>query len=206
MALTELLGALEAEAAAEMDRLQADARAEATRIVEVAQGEAHAIGERVRLAGEEELLREVEGRLAAARLASTAQLRRTREECINTLLDALRDRLRSIRDADAYPAILRELLEEGLAMLPSATVVRVDPRDRSLAVAALAHLEVELRVAPTLRVMGGVEVDDDDGRTARNTLEERLHNATPALRLLFGDLLEEREPHARPATASETTP
>ena len=39
-----------------------------------------------------------------------------------------------------------------------------------------------LRVEPTLDTWGGVELASDDGRTVRNTLEERLANAELLLR------------------------
>jgi hypothetical protein len=41
-------------------------------------------------------------------------------------------------------------------------------------------------VVAVLDTAGGVELASGDGRTVRNTLEERLANAEPALRLLFG--------------------
>jgi hypothetical protein len=34
-----------------------------------------------------------------------------------------------------------------------------------------------------------VELASGDGRTVRNTIEDRLRNAEPALRLLYGEML-----------------
>lgn len=203
MALADLLNALEAEAAHEMERLQADTRAEATRIVQAAQREALAINERSRLAGEDELLREVERRRAAARLAASARLREEREQCIRSLFDGLRERLESIRATSAYPSILLALIHEGLAALPSADLLRIDPRDTRLIDEALRELETNVRVESTLHSAGGVELSDGDGRTARNTFEERLRNAERVLRLHFGELLDPQEPPAAAAADLE---
>ena len=57
-----------------------------------------------------------------------------------------------------------------------ARVLRVDPRDADLA----GGVAPGLRVDATLDTWGGVELASDDGRTVRNTLEERLANAEPA--------------------------
>jgi len=193
MALADLLNALEAEAKDEMARLQADTRAAATRILEDAQREALAIGERSRSIGEDELLREVERRRAGARLAAAARLREEHERCVRSLFDALRERLDSIRETAAYPSILRALVHESLAALPSGTLLRIDPRDARLIDQALRELETNLHVESTLHTAGGVELSDGQGRKARNTLEERLRNAEPGLRLELGDLLEQHE-------------
>jgi vacuolar-type H+-ATPase subunit E/Vma4 len=196
MALADLLNALEAEATHELARRRADTREEATRIVAAAQREALAIGERSRCAGESELLREVERRRATARLAAAARLRDEREQCVRSLFDALRERVESIRSTPAYPAILLALVRESLAALPSGNLLRIDRRDRRLVDEALRELETNVRVESTLHTAGGVELSDGEGRTVRNTLEERLRNAEPELRRHFGDLLDEEEPQA----------
>jgi len=200
MALEDLLDALEADATHEVTRLEAHTRAEATRIVEAAEREALAIGERSRSADEDELLREVERRRAAARLAAAARLREEHEHSVRGLLDKLRERLESIRATAAYPSILRALVHESLAALPSGDLLRIDPRDRPLIDEALRGLETDLRVESTLHSAGGIELSDGDGRTVRNTLEERLRNAEPGLRLHFGALLDQQDP--QPATAA----
>lgn len=206
MALADLLNALEAEATHEVARLQADTRAEATRIVEAAERDALAIGERSRRVGEDELLREVERRRGGARLAAVARLREEREQCIRSLFDALQARLESIRATAAYPSILRALVDESLAALPSGNLLRIDPRDMRLITEALRELDPTVRVESTLHTAGGVELSDGEGRTVRNTLEERLRNAEPGLRLHFGDLLDQHEPQAAAAAESEARP
>jgi V/A-type H+/Na+-transporting ATPase subunit E len=57
-------------------------------------------------------------------------------------------------------------------------VLRIDPRDADLA----GGVAQGLRVEPTLDTWGGVELASNDGRTVRDTLEERLANAELLLR------------------------
>ena len=78
------------------------------------------------------------------------------------------------------------LLREGLAALPTATVLRVDPRDERMAADLLAELGVDLEIVGALESAGGVELAQGVDRVVRNTVEDRLANAEPALRLLFG--------------------
>ena len=189
MALVELLAGLEAEAAAETARLEAETRAEAERIVEAARSEAQALREQAARAGENELQREAEQRRAAARLAAAAVVREAHEQAFRDVLAEVRARLEELRERPGYRALLRALIGECLAALPAATVLRVDARDERLAAGLLGELEVELRIVADLETAGGVELEHDDGRAVRNTVEERLANAEPTLRLLFGEAL-----------------
>jgi vacuolar-type H+-ATPase subunit E/Vma4 len=187
MALGDLLAGLEAEAAAEAARLEAETREEADRIVEAARAEARALQEQAARAGEAELRREAEQRRALARLAAAAAVREAREDAFREFLADMRARLEALRESSKYPAVLRALIRESSAALPSATTLRIDPRDASLAAGLLGELDLELDVVAALETAGGVELASDDGRTVRNTIEERLANAEPALRLLFGE-------------------
>jgi vacuolar-type H+-ATPase subunit E/Vma4 len=187
MALGDLLAGLEAEAAAETARLQAETREEADRIVEAARAEARALQEQAARAGEAELRRETEQRRALARLAAAAAVRGAREEAFREFLAAVRARLGGLRERPGYSSVLRALIRESRAALPSATTLRVDPLDETLAKDLLSQLDLELQVVAALETAGGVELSSDDGRTVRNTIEERLANAEPALRLLFGE-------------------
>jgi V/A-type H+/Na+-transporting ATPase subunit E len=189
MALTELLTTLEADAAAESARLEAEAREQARLVVEAARAEARAIVERAARADEAELARETAQRTAAARLAAANALRETREEGFRTLLTTVQARLAALRGSDAYRAVLGASIRESLAALPAAAALRVDPRDERLATEFLDELVQRLPLAAILETAGGVELAGNDGSSVRNTLEERLSNAEPALRLLFGAAL-----------------
>jgi vacuolar-type H+-ATPase subunit E/Vma4 len=135
-------------------------------------------------------VRTLEQRRAAARLAAAVIVRDAYEACVAVLRGALCDHLEALRETDGYPAVLRALIEESLAALPAASRLRVDPRDAQLARAILDELHVRLELEPGLETIGGVEVAARDGRTVRNTLEERLRNAEARLRVLAGEFLE----------------
>jgi V/A-type H+/Na+-transporting ATPase subunit E len=182
MALSDLLAGLQAEAAAEEAALEAETRAEVTRIGEQAQAEARLLREQALQADEDELRREAEALRARARLAAAAAVRRAREDAFDELLVEVRGRLGALRESATYPALLRALLRESLSALPAATSLRVDPRDERLA----ADLDAELQIVATLETAGGVELTRGEDRAVRNTVEDRLANAEPMLRLLFG--------------------
>jgi len=187
MALSDLLAGLEAEAAAEKAELEAETSAEVIRVGEAAQAEARLLeGEALRTI-EDEVRREAEARRARARLAAAAAVRQARDDSFRDCLEIVRGRLEVVRTSSTYPAVFRALLRESLAALPSATVVRVDPRDERLAAHVLAELGVDSEIAATLQTAGGVELARGEDRAVRNTVEDRLANAEPALRLLFGE-------------------
>jgi V/A-type H+/Na+-transporting ATPase subunit E len=186
MALSDLLAGLKTEAAAEEARLDAETRAEVTRIDAAAQAEARILQEQALRAVEDELRGEAEARRARARLAAAASVRQAREEAFHEFLTEVRRRLEAVRESSSYPTVLRALLCESLTALPAAAVLRVDPRDERLAADLLGELGAELEIAATLETAGGVELTRGEDRVVRNTVEERLANAEPALRLLFG--------------------
>jgi V/A-type H+-transporting ATPase subunit E len=186
MALSDLLAGLQAEAAAEEAALEAETRAEVTRIGEQAQAEARLLREQALHADEDELRREAEALRARARLAAAAAVRRAREDAFDELLVEVRGRLGALRESATYPALLRALLRESLSALPAATSLRVDPRDERLAADLVAEFDAELQIVATLETAGGVELTRGEDRAVRNTVEDRLANAEPMLRLLFG--------------------
>jgi V/A-type H+-transporting ATPase subunit E len=188
MALENLLAGIKAESAAETARLEAETQAEAVRIVQEAWAEARLLQEQAEVSGESELRQEAEQRRANARLDAASALREGREEAFQEFLAELRTRLVAVRERPDYPALLRAFVHESLAVLPVASTLRVDPHDEQLARDLLGELDVELDVAGALETVGGVELASGDGRTARNTIEERLVNAEPALRLLFAEM------------------
>lgn len=186
MALSDLLAGLKAEATAEAAELEAETTAEVIRIGEAAEAEGRVHHEEALRAVEDEVRRKAEARRARARLAAGAAVRQAREDSFHECLADVRRRLGAVRNGPGYPTVLRALLRESLAALPTATVVRIDPRDERLAAELVAELGVDLEIVGTLRTAGGVELTRGEDRTVRNTLEDRLANAEPALRLLFG--------------------
>ena len=186
MALSDLLAGLEAEAAAEEARLEAETSAKVIRIGDAAQAEARLLEEEALRGIEDQVLRETEARRAHARLAAAAAVRQARDDSFRECLENVRGRLEVIRNGSSYPTVFRALLRESLAALPTATVLRVDPRDERLAADVLAELGVDMEVVAALQTAGGVELARGEDRAVRNTVEDRLANAEPDLRLLFG--------------------
>jgi vacuolar-type H+-ATPase subunit E/Vma4 len=190
--LENLLASIEAEAKQENERLEAKSRAEAEEILARAREEAQAVREEVLPPREAEARAEAERRTARARLEAAKVVQAAREEALERLLDEVRSRLAARRDTPGYRAAFRTLLREGLAALPDARVLRVDPRDEELATElareAGADLAVETSPGETL---GGPVLESGDGRVVRNTFEERLANAEPRLRLWYARRLAE---------------
>jgi vacuolar-type H+-ATPase subunit E/Vma4 len=186
MGLDGLLRAIEAEA--DEERLLADREtaASAAAIVEEAGREAAALQAQLAAAPEAESLAAAETVRAAARLQAAAAVRAAREQAYRSLLDRVREKLSGLRGSAAYPAVFRALLDESRAALPDALKLRVDPHDADLA----TSMAGDLRVVAVLDTWGGLELAGDDGRTIRNTLEERLANADLELRGRFGRRLD----------------
>jgi vacuolar-type H+-ATPase subunit E/Vma4 len=181
MALADLLRAIEAEADAERARAERETAAAAAAIVARAREEAGALEAALTAGPETEARAEAVQLRALARLDASSALRSAREDAFGSVLTGIRETLAALRGTDAYPALLEALLAESRAALPSARELRVDRRDADLATALAAGLDVKL----TLDTWGGLELASDDGRTIRNTLEERLANAEPLLRRRF---------------------
>jgi V/A-type H+/Na+-transporting ATPase subunit E len=186
MALSDLLAGLKAEATAEEDRLDAETRAEVARIDAAARADARILQEHALRVVEDELRGEAEALRARARLAAAAAGRQARQDAFDEFLAEVRRRLGAVRESPSYPMVLRALLRESLAALSGASVLLVDPRDERLVADLLAELGVELEIVGTLETAGGMELTRGEEHAVRNTVEERLANAEPALRLLFG--------------------
>lgn len=174
--LAGLLAALESEAEAELDRFDAEVRREAAALLAAARAEAEVLERHPVEEQEPELARETARVLATARLEAERVVREARAACCDRALEALRRRLEGARDRPGHPALHAALRDEARAALPGARTLRVDPRDVALA------RDARLAVEPTLTTAGGVVLEDGEGRTVVNTLEERLRNAEPVLR------------------------
>jgi vacuolar-type H+-ATPase subunit E/Vma4 len=193
MALADLLQAIAADAAAERARAERETAAEATAIVERAREQAGALEAELAAAPEALARAEAEQVLALARLEVSGAARLAREETFVSVLAGVRAELAGLRTTGAYPDVFRTRVAVARAALPTAREVRVDGRDLELA----TPLAGGHRLVPTLETWGGVELVSDDGRTVRNTVEERLANAELLLRRRFAQRL---------ATASVAVP
>lgn len=178
-----LLAAIKAEADQELAQLDTQAHLQAEALVDGARADAVRLEREPVDLQEPDLAREAARRLAAARLDAQNRVRQVREEAFQDALAALRARLTTVREEPGYAQMLASLVAEALEALPSGKRLLVDPRDEDLARRTAAELDLELLVEPTLQTWGGVVLDGGEGRVVRNTLEERLANAEPSLRL-----------------------
>jgi V/A-type H+/Na+-transporting ATPase subunit E len=186
MPLDDLLRAIEADADEERILADRERAASAMAIVDAARREAAVLEAELARAPEEESLAAAERVRALARLQAADAVRVAREEAYASLLGRVREELSALRGSPDYPAVFRALLDESRAALPEAPELRVDRHDAVLA----ASMAGDLRVVAVLDTWGGVELVGDDGRTIRNTLEERLANADTLLRGRFAQWLD----------------
>jgi vacuolar-type H+-ATPase subunit E/Vma4 len=186
MALDDLLRAIEAEADEERDRAEREKAASAAAIVDAAREQAAALEAQLARAAEAASLAAAERVRAVARLEAADTVRAAREEAYASVLGRVREELSALRGSPTYPGVFAALLNESRSALPEARELRVDRRDEKLA----ESLAGGLRVVAVLDTWGGLELADEDGRTVRNTLEERLANADPLLRWRFGQWLD----------------
>ena len=185
MALSDLLAAIEADAHAERELAEGQVTAEAAVIRAEARQHASRLLTELSAATEPQALADAEHIRAVARLDAASAVRDAREQAFSSLVAGIRTALGSLRDSPDYPKLFRRLVLESLAALPEARELRVDPRDAELAASVVDGLDI----VEALDSWGGVELVAKDGRTVRNTLEERLHNADMLLRTRFAHWL-----------------
>jgi vacuolar-type H+-ATPase subunit E/Vma4 len=185
MALTDLLQAIETEADADRARAAKEAAAAAAAVVEDARRDANALETELADSGVAQGHAASARERALARLDAAATVRSAREEAFVSLLSGIRAELAAVRETSAYPKLFHALVAESRVALPGAWELHVDPRDADLA----GGVAYGLRVEPTLDTWGGVELASDDGRTIRDTLEERLANAELLLRRRLAERL-----------------
>lgn len=186
MPLADLLAAIEAETESELAAVEAESRRRAAAIVDEATRSATRSIEQAVRAAEDAAREEARRRIGLARLEAARVVRQARETSFQEGLAATRGRLQVAREREGYARLFDALLRESLAVLPEATAVRVDPRDRRLAGDALRALGRDLDVEASLDTWGGLVLVGGDGRALRNTLEARLAVVEPELRRLFG--------------------
>jgi vacuolar-type H+-ATPase subunit E/Vma4 len=188
MALHDLLAAIEAEAAADIERLRTERHREAATIISDAERRSAELEQSAVSAAEQAEREAGERRLMTARQAIAGRLREVQEAAYQQIATDVRAGVLAARERDDYPVILAALLHEARSALPAGSNVQVAPADELL-IRRMLRDESRLRVTVTLPNTGGVEVTDGAGAVARNTLEDRLAAAEPELRALVGRLL-----------------
>jgi vacuolar-type H+-ATPase subunit E/Vma4 len=177
MALRDLLAALEEEGAAEHERAQQSRRHQADQILTEARERA-AKAHHDRIARAETSANETAQRLlTAARSEARAAVRAARDDALEEVLAGVRRSLSDLPGTPIGAATASACLEEALAALPLASIVRVHPAD-----AVELRCDVPVKVAADLGA-GGVIVEDTEGRYLDNTYLTRLANSWPDLRI-----------------------
>lgn len=188
MALEEILGTIRAESEKTASAVVASARVEAKEVLDRAT--ARAEDERRRLAASlDDRARQERSRIISRSHLETAKERRgAREEVYQTALQGVQRRLSEIRVSPEYEDVLGSLLEEGMAVLPDARVIRVDPRDVDLVATLLASRGLDLDIEVNETPLGGLKLIAE-GRDVDNTLATRLRRADTHLRYIAGELV-----------------
>ncbi len=177
MALRDLLSALEEEGAAEHLKAQHERRRQAEQIL----SEARACAAKARKGTVDMAEAAADGAaqqlLAAARLETRSASRLARDDALDKVLVGARQSLADLPGTPIGAAAASACLEEALAGLPRASVVRVHHAD-----AAGLQPDVPVKVVADLGT-GGAIAEDTEGRYLDNTYLTRLANAWPDLRV-----------------------
>jgi V/A-type H+-transporting ATPase subunit E len=210
MSLETILGAIEAEGAAETARMRQAAEARVQQALQAAEAAAAARREAARRAPLRAAAGERARRLQRAKLEALRLRGEVRDRLIDAALAEARRRVSALRDDPAYPRVLRRLAGEAVEALGDEVRLapqprlEVDLRDEALARQILADLGLELPLAPALDCWGGLVARSGDGRiVVINTLEARFERALPFLRQDLGALVEqaaEAPPQAVPVS------
>jgi len=192
MAIEDILGTLEEQAATEIEAILADARARARAIEDAAREEA-ARSTAARIARAEEAARgTATAELGHARMRERNAAAADESATVTRAFAMAEERLAAVRTGPAYPSVFAALAAEALDGVEGPCEVRVAPEDVLLAERAVrdagrggvpdgrrgadgAAAPPRVSVAPTLATSGGVAVACADGRVLRlNTFESRL--------------------------------
>jgi vacuolar-type H+-ATPase subunit E/Vma4 len=197
MSLHHILEAIEAEGDAQVYEIEAQTFTQCSEII----ADAHLVSEKIKAeVRAKEIAPAYKERariIQKARLEALQIIGDAREELVDTALGQVHARLASIRTDNAYPIILRKLLQESLTELNNSLSdndkikLEADARDRDMLKDILTDLKLDFSVRYTLDCWGGVIAkSEDDCIVVINTLETRLERATPYLRCYLAALFE----------------
>jgi len=191
----DLVELIRQQCADEIGALQTTAAERAERIRAAAAAEAEALRTGARALGEARGRQASAKRVAVAETESRRAWLWAREQLIDEVLDAARQRLARFPDVDDGPRILHALIDEALRALPAgAVVVRVSAAGAALldraACDGLGRGRWELAVNTDGAPTAGVVVESADGRVRfDNSFEARMRRGREHLRRLVLDTL-----------------
>lgn len=200
MSLQAILEAIRSSGAARVDEIENRAYIQASQILTDARLEAEQVKTDARAAASAPANRERARIVQQARLGAMQIFGDAREELVDSALDQIHGRLASIRTDMAYPAILKQCVQEALAELGDSlgemgqAQLEADPRDMKILDSILQEMGLNLPVKYQMECWGGLIAKSKDDRiVVINTLEARLERATPYLRRYLAALFEQEQ-------------
>jgi vacuolar-type H+-ATPase subunit E/Vma4 len=197
MSIEDILQALDDQCREECQDIFNRAQSDAKQILDRAQVEADGIRE-VRLTkAKAEAQSETTSLLYTARLKSKNEVIHAKEKVAEEALAQAEERLKDLRSRGDYPAILENLINEGLSRINGKVLVHVDPADREQADSLLRKMGLDFELLADIETIGGAVISDMDGRVRIiNSVEERLNRAREKLRMEVSGILFEEEKEA----------
>lgn len=195
MALADILDAIRAGAAAEIETIVAQADEECSALLDHARRQAGSERERLARGRDPAAERQADRIVNRARLEADRAVRAEVEALYVETRDAASEIVGSLRGTRCYEEVLARLIRECCVALPEATTLSVDPADEELARRILSgDGRSDLNLESTLDTRGGAGVSGDNGRVVRNDFESRLARADDLLRLIFAEKIGRRIP------------
>ncbi len=194
MSIEDILQALDDQCRQECQEIFSRAEAEAKQILDKAEVEADAIRQARLDKVKAEARSETTSMLYTARLKSKNTIISIKEQVAEKALASADEDLQGLRSRQDYPAILEEMIGEGLTRISGKVLVHVDPADKEVAEAVMKKLAIDHELHTDVQTAGGAMVSDADGRVRIiNTVEERLNRAREKLRMYVSGILFEEE-------------
>ncbi len=187
MALEDILEAIRAESERAAAEILATAEAGANVLLERARDEAKREEQRLSSSLDDQARLERSRIVSRAHLEAATERRDAREQAYRAAREGATRQIEALRSSSQYEKVLADLLDEALAVLPGATVVRVNPTDVATVERLLADKDLDIRIEPDALPLGGV-VAAAEGRSVDNSLRSRLDRADEHLRYVAGEL------------------
>ncbi|MBI5030596.1 MAG: V-type ATP synthase subunit E [Chloroflexi bacterium] len=198
MPLEHILRAMQAQADNEIAQLTRSADDEIAQLIADAESQAQTIRARHHARVEPLLANETASIQNQAKLAALRALTDAREQLLNQAFAQAQVCLAQMRESERYPAIFRALAREAVDALAGDSplsqeqnlIVRVDPRDVTLARQVFSELGTSFKIETEPIALGGLQVTTHDARlVVTNTLAGRLERARNTLRGLVARIL-----------------
>ncbi len=185
MGVETIVAAIDSEAAAQITGIQSERDRRVERIAEEAKARADEERRRWAASRSEEAQRKRAGIVNRARLEADRRLADVREELFQRAVARLEEMLEALTAESRYERVFGALYDEAFAVVSdSDATVLVRPEDRGLAERVVADRGAAGPVEAKLSCIGGVDLETEDGRCVRNTLDSRLAQSERSLRSL----------------------